>query len=227
MRPVDKGKNSRSYSDYRDAFSDLSVRLGDYCSYCERQIKAQLAVEHIQPRCHHPTLKNTWSNFLLACANCNSTKGRRDVALEDFFWPDRDNTLRAIQYSEGGVVTPNKNLNSGDHARAKDTILLTGLDKSPGIPGRTPTKNDSRWKDRRECWLKAKKYSERLENSDDLVMRECIVDLAVASGMFSIWWTVFDGDSDMRRRLREAFVGTDASCFDAGENLIQRNGGRI
>jgi hypothetical protein len=39
--------------------------------------------------------------------------------------------------------------------------------------------------------------------------------LAVSTGFFSIWMTVFAGDIDMRTRLIDAFSGTrDSGCFD-------------
>jgi hypothetical protein len=45
--------------------------------------------------------------------------------------------------------------------------------------------------------------------------------------MYSIFWTVFEGDVDIRRRLREAFIGTPADCFDLNENLLPRPGGQL
>ena len=60
-----------------------------------------------------------------------------------------------------------------------------------------------------------------------MAMREQIVETAIAHGMFCIWWTVFDGDVDMRRRLREAFTGTHAASFDVNENPVPRVGGQL
>ena len=45
MRPVERGAALRVYTKYQDAGPDLQARLGDYCSYCERQIETNLAVE--------------------------------------------------------------------------------------------------------------------------------------------------------------------------------------
>lgn len=58
-------------------------------------------------------------------------------------------------------------------------------------------------------------------------MREQIIETAISRGLFSIWWTVFNGDIDMRRRLREAFTGTHAGSFDVEENPIRRDGGQM
>ncbi len=52
MRPIRRGASPRpgDFANYRDALPDLVSRLGRYCSYCERLIPVQLAVEHIQPK---------------------------------------------------------------------------------------------------------------------------------------------------------------------------------
>ena len=67
----------------------------------------------------------------------------------------------------------------------------------------------------------------RLATNDAPEVRELIVENALGRGMFSIWWTVFAGDADMRRRLREAFLGTHGGSFDANENLVPRIGGQL
>lgn len=72
------------FADYDDAKPFLLARLGPFCSYCERRIPTNLAVEHIQPKGvpKYAPLEKTWDNFLLACVNCNSTKGDDDVLLD-------------------------------------------------------------------------------------------------------------------------------------------------
>ena len=227
MRPVDKGTAPAIYTRYRDASGDLRACLGDYCSYCERRIETHLAVEHVQPKVRHTTLRNAWSNFLLGCVHCNSSKGKRRVALRDYFWPDRDNTLRAFEYVNGGLVRPHANLAAVGEVRARNTIALTGLDKFPGNPGREPTASDRRWSRRHETWQLAERDRARLAIQNTAVVRELIVESAIARGMFSIWWTVFADDVDMRRRLREAFIGTHGGSFDIHENLVPRVGGQL
>ena len=227
MRPVDKGAAPAIYARYQDAGVDLIARLGDYCSYCERQIETHLAVEHVQPKIRCPTLRNSWANFLLSCVNCNSSKGEKCVALHDYFWPDRDNTLRALEYVNGGLVRPHAALAAVDQVKARDTIALTGLDKFPGNQGREPTGSDWRWQSRRETWQLATRNLALLATEDTAVVRDLIVEIAIARGMFSIWWTVFAGDVDMRRRLRGAFVGTHAASFDGSENPVSRDGGLL
>ena len=223
MRPVDKGAAPTVYAHYRDAGADLMCRIGDYCSYCERQIETHLAVEHIQPKVCHPTLQNSWDNFLLACVHCNSSKGDKHVAFSGHYWPDQDNTLRAFKYVNGGLVQPHPDLVGIDQVRARNTIALTGLDKFPGNTGRKPTDSDRRWLARLKAWKMAEAARDRLaKQKNNVSLREQIVDTAASRGMFSIWWTVFVGDVDMRQRLRKAFVGTHAASFDANENLRAR-----
>ena len=227
MRPVEKGAAPAVYTNYQDALPHLRSRLGDFCSYCERQIETNLAVEHIQPKLHVPALRNAWSNFLLSCGNCNSSKGDTPVELAAYLWPDRDNTLRGLEYAKGGLIDPNPTLPASIQARARALIRLTGLDKYPGNPGRRPSSKDLRWLKREQVWKLAELNRQRLIATDTPGLRESIVETALGRGLFSIWWTVFAGDVDMRRRLRQAFLGTHSGCFDANEDVVPRAGGQI
>ena len=227
MRPVDKGAAPATYARYQDAGPDLQRRLGDYCSYCERQIETNLAVEHKQPKSIVRRLRTDWDNFLLACVNCNSNKGDTAIRLADYFWPDSDNTLRAFEYVEGGLVRPHPSLAAVNRVRARDTLALTGLDRFPGNEGREPTHPDRRWLRRSETQQLAAILRDGLADQNTAGMRELIVANAISRGMFSIWWTVFAGDVDMRRRLRRAFIGTHAGSFDIDENPAPRVGGQL
>jgi uncharacterized protein (TIGR02646 family) len=228
MRPVDKGTAPVAlYAKYEDAAPDLVARLGRYCSYCERQIETHLAVEHVQPKSLVRSLRTVWSNFLLGCVNCNSCKGTTAITLGDYFWPDTDNTLRAFEYVSGGLIKAHSSLNETDQVKAVASIGLTGLDRFPGSPAGDPTKADLRWQRRREAWNLANKCVDRLNSNNTIEVRELIVETAIGRGMFSIWWTVFAGDADMRRRLREAFIGTDAGSFNGNEDAVPRQGGSL
>ena len=227
MRPVNKGAAPATYATYQDAGPDLRNRLGDYCSYCERRIETNLAVEHIQPKSIVSTLQTDWNNFLLACVNCNSNKGDTAIHLVDYFWPDVDNTLLAFEYVRGGRIVPHASLLSPMIAKAVATLQLTGLDRNPCNAGRTPSGADQRWLSRHNTWQLAKQSHSRLAKQNTTAMREQIVETAIACGMFCIWWTVFDGDIDIRRRLREAFTGTHAASFDVSENPTPRVGGQL
>jgi len=227
MRPVDKGAAPAAYARYQDAGPELQVRLGDYCSYCERQIETNLAVEHIQPKSHVPALRTDWMNFLLGCVNCNSSKGSTPINMIDYLWPDTDNTIRAFEYVRGGIIQPDSALAPNLSAKAQQTIGLLGLNRYPGGPGPAPTTADQRWLRRQQAWEKATHYRDKLAGQDTDALREAITDVATGRGEFSIWWTIFSGDTDMRRRLREAFIGTHGGSFDINENPVPRAGGQL
>lgn len=227
MRPVDKGPAPDTFTSYGQAKQPLLNRLGDYCSYCERQIETNLAIEHVQPKSLEPGLELEWSNFLLGCNNCNSSKSNTPVDLDDFLWPDTDNTLRAFIVKEGGIVEPAAGLPPQLEDKARATIHLVGLDKYPTNPGREPTEADRRWLRRIQALEKAAYARAYLQRIDDEEARTLIVRWAQDAGMFSIWYAVFAGDSDMRRRLIDAFDGTAPNCFDANANPIARPGGQL
>ncbi len=231
-RPVDNQGNEVQFLEYKEAKGELFSRIGRYCSYCETN-KATLAVEHILPKKpESEVIKErllNWDNFLLSCPNCNSTKGHVEIKLDDFLWPDRDNTFRALRYSEGGIVTPSFDGELG--RKAHNTIKLFGLDKTPSIDPDDKHRDkasDCRWNDRREAWDKALRAKNRLAKIDNIEMREQIVDTAVDKGYWSIWMTVFEDDPDIRRRLIEAFPGTCKDCFDANQGYkpVKRQGGQ-
>lgn len=227
MRPVDKGAAPAAYGRYQDAGPDLQARIGDYCSYCERQIETHLAVEHVRPKSLVPGLETDWSNFLLACVNCNSCKGDAAVNLPDYLWPDVDNTLSAFAYIRGGLVEPRPTVAPNLLGTAQATIRLTGLDRHPGNPGREPSGVDRRWLRRQQAWQKAEWCRLKLAEQDTVQTRQLIVEVATGRGEFSIWWTVFAGDVDMRRRLRDGFLGTHTASFDANEDVVARVGGQL
>jgi 5-methylcytosine-specific restriction endonuclease McrA len=98
MRPIRRGSSPRQadFTNYREALPDLVGRLGMYCSYCERRIPTQLAVEHIQPKGlpASQALQGRWENFLLACVNCNSIKKDKPVSLADLITHKAPRPLR-------------------------------------------------------------------------------------------------------------------------------------
>ena len=212
---------------YQEARADLIARLGEYCSYCEMQLDASLAVEHVQPKdglAGRPDLGLSWDNFLLGCVNCNSTKGDTPILIDDYYWPDRDNTLRMLVYEVGGIIRPHPDLTPEEQDRAQRTIRLVGLNKTPL---NDPEAKDRRWNNRREAWDQAQRAHRRLTRQDTAHMREQIIDTAVSNGYWSIWMTVFADDADMRRRLIAAYPGTATACFDDHGLVIARPGGRL
>lgn len=212
MRPVRRGSRpaSAGYESYQDAKHDLASRLGEYCSYCERKIPASLAVEHILHKDDYPDLATEWSNLLLACVHCNSTKGTKDVSKIRCLLPDRDNTFAAFDYDPDGT---NPSRSPKQRERAKRTLKLVGLDQS--MDSQELVAGD-RWQQRIEVWMKAVGAKEDLDSQPrNRALRKMIVSLAIATGHFSIWMTVFEGDIELRQRLIDAFPGTrESECFD-------------
>lgn len=214
MRPVDRGAHPQDeqgqdirFTAYPQARRELIRRLGEYCSYCEMHLDASLAVEHVRPKKPPgatdvlPERALAWDNFLLACTNCNSTKGDTDVVLNDYLWPDRDDTFHALQYRVGGQVD---SAAGQDKIRADRLIELVGLRKMPDADDAT----DRRWLNRREAWEIAERARRNLARCHHDAMKEQIVETAKAKGFWSVWMTVFQNDPDMTARLIAAHPGT-------------------
>lgn len=225
MRPVRKGispTGNVDFDDYKKAFPHLVGRIGSYCSYCERRIATNLAVEHIQPKDGqhgHPGLVGTWSNFLLACVNCNSTKGAKEVILSNLLLPDRDNTFYAYAYSADGKVAPAAQLSPAQQAIAQETLSLTGLDKkvSQIIDENGRVVALDRESQRMQVWGQAQTALVDVTSTpNNERLKHWIIEAAKATGFFSIWITVFAGNNDMCLRFITAFEGTgESGCFDA------------
>ena len=229
MRPVRKGDcpldehgNKVAFKRYQDARRYLVERIGPFCSYCEMKLPVGLAVEHIQPKSLHGKNELEWDNLLLACASCNSCKLAKDVNpdnIDEFLWPDKNNTFSALAYSEGGTVRVNPALVSAEERnRAQNLIELVGLDEKHFFSQRTSEK----WNDRRKEWDKAMEIKKDLEQNDSEAAREMIVKMI--DGYFSIWMTVFSDNPDMRQRILRHFehFGTAMECFEEVDELIER-----
>lgn len=228
MRPVTRNAAPAVYKKYQDAIGDLETCFGRYCSYCERHFPALLAVEHVSPKNSDKARKTDWTNFLIGCVNCNSVKGETPTNDEDFLWPDKDNTLKAIQYKAGGIIEPSPTLDPLILPKVVALIDLVGLDRHPGkSPEKRPNERDKRYLDREEAWKTAQLSRSVLNNNDNNLVRDLIVATAKVSGFFSVWITTFHDDSDMRRRLVEAHPGTARDCFEDDWTLKPRQGGHI
>ncbi len=228
--PTDKSGNEIIFNEYRDARGKLIERLGETCSYCEMHLDSGLAVEHVKPKKPEGSDENIqereldWYNFLLACPNCNSTKSNKDVILDDYFWPDIDNTFRAFTYSEGGIITPSDELSLELLDKANATIKLTGLDKCPLNDSKA---SDRRWQNRRDVWNIAVRTKHLLSLNDNDDFRELIVYTMIGHAYWSIWMAVFQDDSDMLQRFIKALAGTAKDCFNEGGMFLQRSGGLV
>lgn len=222
MRPVQRGASPQvtDFSNYDDAKPYLVSRLGPYCSYCERRVATNLAVEHIQPKglAAYVALEGRWENFLLGCVNCNSKKKAKNVVLASILLPDRDNTVAAFEYYADGRIEVAAGLAPHQSQQAKDLLSLVGLDKSLQIfldeNGRQVALD--RVAQRMEVWgiaLEARSDIEAEPGNE--AIRKGAIRTAQGQGFFSIWMTVFENNADMRKRLIAAFLGTQGSgCFD-------------
>ncbi len=226
MRTVRRGNSPQpnDFEPYTAAKPELVSRFGGYCSYCERRIATNLAVEHIQPKKlpAYEHLEGCWENFLLGCVNCNSTKSKKDVQLNQILLPDRDNTFVAFGYVADGTVEISTEAKvAGIEQQAKDTLALTGLDKpiSSVVDENGKQVAIDRVSQRLQAWGTAEEAKDLIYDArGNDALRDMAILLAKESGFFSIWMTVFQADPDMRNRLVNAFPGTrESGCFDPGD----------
>lgn len=229
MRPI--RRNARpvvaEYDSYSDAKADLVSRMGLYCSYCEREIATVLAVEHIQPKGlpAYSELELEWTNFLLACVNCNSTKKDKDVILSDVLLPDRDNTAAAFVYLDDGSIGLNPDvLGTNIESKANKILSLTGLDKrySATVDANGNAVALDRIAQRKEALGIARTASTLYASTPTEDMIACIVMLANKTGYFSIWYKVFVDVPEILLQLIRNFPGTfESECFsDVGGKVI-------
>ncbi len=229
MRPIKKKKagetvtylNSRNelieeivqerYSPYGKAKMPLLGNLGWYCSYCESpKTPDELAVEHIEPKGANGD-ETAWDNFILSCRMCNSIKGHQVIRTSEYHWPHKDNTYKDFIYTAGGAVLLNPKLSKTEKEKAKKLFDLIKLGAYEGSE-MLPTQCDYRWKKRLETWVEA----ERLKNKFDARIADVeeIIRMAKLLGYWSVWFTVFKGNSEVRRRLITDFPGTSAPYFE-------------
>lgn len=216
MRPVTKGA-PLGYQDgepYPGARPGLVRRLGFYCSYCERHLPASLQVEHIRAKVKGGP--DAWANFLLACVNCNPTKGARDLDYGAWLIPDRDNTARAFRYRMDGIIEL-QSLSAAERGLAEETLRLIDLNKelTLALDDAGNTIPLDRRKQRLEAWATAQRYRTLWEkNRLNVGFEEAILKIAVLQGFFSIWLEAFAGVPEMRKRFIDSFQGTETGCFD-------------
>ena len=223
MRPIDKGEAPTVFADYSAALGDLEDRLGLYCSYCERRLPSGLAVEHKAPKGMHPERKLDWGNFLLSCQNCNSVKGETDLDNDATLWPDQHNTFLAIAYERGGLVRTSAELSPNLSSRTEALIHLVGLNRHVyhGFPN--PTGRDLRWQQRETMWRTAElclAIYEDLNGTAEAL--QLVIQAATGHGFFSVWLTVFDEHTNVKRALIRHFAGTARCCFNQQGQAVPR-----
>ncbi|WFU00693.1 hypothetical protein QA648_10975 [Rhizobium sp. CB3171] len=181
---------------------------------------SNLAVEHIQAKAipAYAHLEGRWTNFLLACGNCNSSKGSKPFALTDVLLPDRDNTFLAFDYTDDGKVSVRAGLTAPQTAAATRTLELVGLDKvvTPFMDGNEKLVVTDRISKRQEAWGHAVVARRNfLKNPDDEDLLEMVSNSAISEGCFSIWMKVFEDQPAVLARLVNDHPGTrESGCFD-------------
>ncbi len=226
MRPVHKGSTPKDDSENNIIFTEYSRsrrylidRIGEFCSYCERKIEANLAVEHVRPKDSNPDLRLVWENFLLACTNCNSTKGSKPVILNKFVWPDNDNTYQYFSYDESGIVNIALSVRDNNlKEKIQDTLDLVGLQKRPPRIGSADWEraSDRRYEHRIQAWSEANHYAIQYQNvSNEIkeVMLPLITTIVSHQGFWSIWMKVFVAFPEVQIELINNFPGTNKDYF--------------
>ena len=116
---------------WRRFVDDLQGAFGDLCAYCEETCKPE--VEHFRPTSRYPWLVYRWSNWLLACHDCNIAKRAR--------WPSTGyvdpsaNPLMGVPdhyftFDTGKLeIRPKKSLGLESRKKAKRTIEDLGLNR--------------------------------------------------------------------------------------------------
>lgn len=232
MKPVDKGTNTTTYSDYKKAKPKLLERLGEHCSYCERSADPQdLHVEHIYPKDPHPELQLNWDNFLLACNTCNSYKNiyqgnARQTDLERrFVWPHRENTFRAFAYKKTGEVEIAPTVLPHLVSAVDATREMVGLLKSPAVAAgyeKLGIAYDGT-KKRSQVWGQAMDFLDIFESAPTRARAITIADGAAKIGYFSVWMEVFKDFKMMREELIRSFKA-DPDCFDSSNTEAIQKG---
>ncbi|CAG1021753.1 hypothetical protein DOJK_01219 [Patescibacteria group bacterium] len=231
MRPVNKDnppKDEITFKEYQHARRYLIDTIGEYCCYCERKIVANLAVEHIEPKSilKNKHLELKWSNFLLGCTNCNSTKSDKDIVLGDYFWADSDNTYSIFSYDESGCVKVSSQITGVQEIqKAMNTIKLVGLDKEPPNEGTVEWKeaSDRRFEQRIQAFENAKDYADKYAVASQevkLAYLDCFKTIVINQGFWSIWMRAFENFPEVQKELINAFAGTRKEFF---QNILNAN----
>lgn len=226
MRPIVKGEspadlngNAIKFTEYSRSRRYLIDRIGEYCSYCERKIEANLAVEHVRPKSLNPDLALEWSNFLLGCTNCNSTKGNKPIVLNNFVWPDIDNTYIYFSYDDTGIVNISNTVNNQDlRVKIQNVIDLVGLQKYPPRIGTSDWEraSDRRFEQRIQAWFEANHFIKLYDGSDEnsrRLMIPFIVTIVVYQGFWSIWMKVFNDFPEVQIEIINSYKGTRTEFF--------------
>lgn len=229
MRPISKTQPLKAngskvkFASYGDAKPILVSQTGRYCHFCEMPILNSPAVEHIKPKeCEgnktkYANLKNEWSNLLLICTYCNSTKGNQDIKLQNYYWPFKHNTILAFEHLSGTLL-PHSSLNPLQTTKSNNTIGLYGLHKTTDSTGG----KDTRFEFRLRAISQALERLIEYESTPPKVTINAIIGQAKDAGFWSVWYNIFINHQLVMRTLITEFKAA-ATCFDATAIAIPRN----
>lgn len=218
MRPVTKGASPyTSISDYHEARPYLKERIGLYCSYCGFEISHMPEVEHVAAKSKGGD-ETDWSNLLLGCKYCNTRKGTSvtPANVQNYLWPDQYNTAVAYSYDTVANIPQVEEAalkaidpTCGAYQKAKNLFDTVELDHRP----RSKTEDQRFWKRLEVCEC-AKRSRQRWDSNKSAELKDTIVDLALASGFFLVWMTIFKDEPDILNALIRAFPGTNTTVYD-------------
>ncbi|MCF8294943.1 MAG: HNH endonuclease [Bacteroidales bacterium] len=225
MRPIvktekfDENGSPLLYNPWTSAKQDLVDELGDFCSYCEKQVdRSSLSIDHIHGIKTvdlngiylYDNLKFRWDNFLLACKNCNSIKGIKDIEDLDPFMPHLHNLLFYIEIGEGGMIFLKADIAGKKRKRAQTFINLIGLDRSPGHPDYSS--KDDRWEYRLKAFDIASRYKKKYLANPKETDVETICRLAGCNGFFSVWYYIFKDYPEVVKILLNGYFSETEFC---------------
>lgn len=130
-------------------------------------------------------------------------QGSRNRSRDGYTWPDEGVTWSAFDYLPGGRVKVAANLPDSDRIKAERLFDLVGLGRRPAAD---PAAKDLRYVYRLEAWDTAQLARSKLDKKH--MDAELVIVLAKATGFWSVWMKVFEGNVEVRGRLRDAFPGT-------------------
>ena len=215
MRPISKGDAPQEkYKEYQDAADDLIKAIGPYCSYCEMNISHVPEVEHRISKSRGGE-KYKWENFLLACKYCNTRKGKKigKDDIDNYLWPDKDDTFHAFKYDRDVPRLNISYLNSKgetERKKAENLFHVLKLDNIPITPGDKDRRYNLR-NETRNCAQQSKNGLNKMKtDSERNEYLDAIKNIALAKGFFSVWMEVFKDDEEVKKLLISSFKGTRA-----------------
>ena len=202
------------FKEYQHARRYLIDKIGEYCSYCEQKIVTSLAVEQVKTKSTNKNLELSWSNFLLGCTNCNSTKSDKEIELNDYLWVDLDNTYNIFAYDKTSLVSvSNRIIDINLITKAQKSIELVGLDKKPSNQGTIEWKeaSDKRFEHRIQAFIDSKDHVKSYSIANQSVRIQLlpfIKTIVVNQGFWSIWMRAFENFPEVQKELITSFKGT-------------------